>query len=331
MLPLELRHLRYFLHLAEEKSFVRAAKNANVSQSSMTEQMQRLEDILGVTLIDRDRRHVALTPAGELLERKARELLRGAHELIEETRVAGGIVRRQLRIGYSEMALGSPMPEITRAFRQLHPGVKLFVSHQSSIASDKALMEDKLDILFVPSLSKIAAFETLKLGDEAVLACLPDNLDLGGAEAMSPFQFRDLPLILPMESSRFAERVATAFAQADIRPNIVSRISRVTSMLTLVASGEACCFIPGSFSGIIPRGVVALPFCDPNLTVPFSLVWRKEPRNLAVEWFVNVAREVLGRPSVLRPEVIRSDLNRTSSLGSFPAGAREPKWKTEPL
>ena len=75
MPPIELRQLRYFVRLAEELSFSRAAKKANISQSSMTEQLQRLEDVLGVCLVDRNRRNVRLTPAGEVLQQQTRALL----------------------------------------------------------------------------------------------------------------------------------------------------------------------------------------------------------------------------------------------------------------
>src|SRR5256714_11218762 len=112
MLPIELRQLRYFMRLAEELSFSRAAKKANISQSSMTEQLQRLEDVLGVRLVDRNRRNVRLTPAGEVLQQQTRALLEQVETLAEKTRNAGGIFRERLRIGYSEMALSSPMPRI---------------------------------------------------------------------------------------------------------------------------------------------------------------------------------------------------------------------------
>lgn len=294
MPPIELRQLRYFLHLAEQLNFSRAAKTANISQSSMTEQLQRLEDILGVMLVDRNRRRVSLTPAGEVLQEQTQILVEQIEMLVEKTREAGGIFRQRLRIGYSEMAIGSPMPKIIQNFRRRYPETDTILLEQSSNGSEKALLQGRFDCLFVPELQSHPKISSLNIGEELVLACMPESSPLLDNVSVQFEQFREQSIILPDEGSRFSDRILTAFARADVRPKSVAHISRASAMLTLVAAEAGICFIPLSLAGLVPNGVLARPFAQPSLTVPFSLVWRSDPANGVVERFVAIARETAG-------------------------------------
>lgn len=294
MPAIELRQIRYFLHLADELSFSRAAKKACISQSSMTEQLQRLEDVLGVCLVDRNRRHVSLTSAGGVLQREARAVLEQIETLVEHTRNAGGVVRERLRIGYSEMAISSPMPKIIQNFRHRYPETDTILLEQSSNGSEKALLQGNFDCLFVPDLQAHPKISSLAMGDDVVLACMPDSSPLLGTPSVQIEQFRDLPIILPEDGSRFGDCILTAFARADIRPKIAARMSRASAILTLVASEAGIGFIPLSLAGLVPNGVTVRPFANPALTVPFSLVWRNEPNNGVVDRFVAIARETIG-------------------------------------
>jgi DNA-binding transcriptional LysR family regulator len=295
MAAIELRQLRYFVHLAEELSFSRAAKKAHISQSSMTEQLQRLEDVLGVRLVDRNRRNVRLTLAGGMLQQQTQTLLDQIETLVEKTRRAGGIFRERLRIGYSEMALSSPMPKIIQNFRHRYPDTDTILLEQSSNGSERALLQGTFDCLFVPDLQAHPKISSLVIGDDLVLACMPESSHLLSNASVQIEQFRDEPIILPEEGSRFSQRIMAAFARADIRPKIVARMSRASAILTLVASETGTGFIPLSLAGLVPSGVAVRPFAKPALTVPFSLVWRNDPGNCVVDRFVAVARETTGR------------------------------------
>lgn len=293
MSPVELRQLRYFLHLADELNFCRAAKKAHVSQSSVTEQLQRLEDVLGVRLVDRNRRRVRLTPAGEVLQQQTRKLFEQVGTLVERTREAGGISRQRLRIGFSEMAVNSPMPKIIQNFRRSYPDADTVLLEQSSSGSERALLNGVLDCLFVPNLQAHPMISSLTIGEDLILACLPESSPLIASPSVRIEQLRDNPVILPAEGSRVSDLIVAAFARADIRPNVVTRISRVSAMLAFAASEGAVCFITLSLAGLVPDGIVLRPFVEPALTVPFSLVWRNQPSNCAVDHFVAIARETI--------------------------------------
>lgn len=290
--PIELRQLQLFLQLAAELNFSRAARKANISQSSMTTQLQRLEDVLGVHLVDRNRHSVRLTAAGEMLRTEALGLVDRVETLVERTRDAAGNVRPTLRIGYSEMAISSPMPKIIQHFRRCYPDTDTVLLEQSSNGSETALLKGTLDCVFVPTLQANPRISNLTIGEEVVLVCFPETSRLLEQATVRIDQLGEAHLILPEEGSRFSERIMRAFAQADIRPNVITRITRVSAMLTLVAAEAGVCFIPVSLAGLVPNGVAARPVAPPALTVPFSLVWRNEPPNPIVGRFVTIAREM---------------------------------------
>lgn len=290
--PIELRQLQLFLQLAEELNFSRAARNASISQSSMTTQLQRLEDVLGVHLVDRNRHSVRLTAAGETLQAEARGLIDQIRTLVERTREAAGNVRPTLRIGYSEMAISSPMPKIIQEFRRRHPETETLLVEQSSNGSEKALLKGSVDCLFVPTLRVHPELSNLTIGEEVVLVCIPDTSHLAPHATLRIAQLHDSNVILPDEGSRFSQRIARAFAEEDVQLKVSTRLSRVSAMLTLVAAEAGICFIPLSLAGLVPDGVVTRPVAPPALTVPFSLVWLREPRNLIVETFVTIARRM---------------------------------------
>jgi DNA-binding transcriptional LysR family regulator len=311
-MQLELRQLRYFVHLADELSFNRAAQRANISQSSMTEQLQRLEDVLGVRLVERSTRSVGLTVAGELLHREARALLQQVDALVHTLRNAGGSSRQKLRIGYSEMALGSPMPKIVQNFRQRYPQVETTLVAQSSNGAEKALLQGAVDCVFVPDLRAHPALSSVPIGTDLVLACMPESSHLLENEFLKSDDLRDEPLIFPDEGSRFGDRIAGAFNTADVRPNIVARASRAYAILTLVASNTGTGFIPFSLLGLIPKGTATRPFGDPTLIVPLSLVWRNDPPNPVVACFVDIARETIAGHGAARTEMLTEIGCRTS-------------------
>lgn len=288
----ELRHLRNFLHLAEELSFSRGAQRAHISQSSMTEQIQRLEDVIGVTLVDRNRRRVRLTPAGETLRLRVRTLLDTVDEVVDDTRRAGGVLRDQLRIGYSEMALSSAMPGIVQRFRHDQPHTETILVEQSSSGAEQALLDHLVDCAFVPGSQHHPDIAALEIGSDLVLACIAETSPLSRHSQLTFKQLAHEPLILPSKGNRLGDCITTAFARAGITPRIVARINRASAILTLAAAEEGVGFIPLSLSGLVPGGVLIRPFGRPQLSVPFSLLWRRSQSEGPVAQMVRMAREV---------------------------------------
>lgn len=290
-MSVELRHLRHFKHLAEELNFTRAARRGNISQSSLSEQISRLEDVLGVRLVDRSPRHVRLTPAGETLARRVAELLDQVNEIVEETRLAGGRTRRRLRIGYSSaMALNSPMPRIVRSFRRAFPQTDTVLLEHSSTDFDKVLLDGEFDCLFIPNPPEHSRIAACPILHDPVLCCLSADHRLAGRAVIHLEDLREEPLILPEPGARFGAFVLSAFARADIEPRTVARTSHPSVVLTMVSTGVGTSFIPGSLAGMAPDHLHLRPLGSPVLKVPFSFVWDAGGSNPAVQDMVGIVR-----------------------------------------
>ena len=305
-MSIELRQLRYFRSLARELNVMRAAAAVSVSQSSMSEQMLRLEDILGVSLLDRTNRRVKLTAAGELLRDQLEPLLAQVDQLVERVRLAGGVARRSLRIGYSEMAVGTMMPSILHVFREQYPSVDTVMREQSSIGAERALLDGQFDCVFVPGSERPANIASLDLGTEPVLLCVASSSPLATKPHLTLGDLRDVPLILPDSASKLAQYVQAEFERAGIEPRVVTRAARALSILTLVASEEGVALVPGSLSWLAPAGVVVRSLDKPDLQIHFSMIWRAGSDDPAVADLIEVARGFQGRT----PTVFRSDIAR---------------------
>ena len=290
-MSIEVRQLRYFRSLAREQHFRRAAEAENISQSTLSEQILRLEDVLGVSLLDRRQRRVRLTPAGELLALRSDALLGSLHQLVEEVRQAAGVSRQVLRIGYSEMAVGTLMPTILHAFRERHPAIETVLSEQSSNGAERALLDGSYDCLFVPGTNQPPAIAALELGQEPVLACLPALSALAVKPRLALMDLAEQPLILPDESSKLSSYIEGEMVRAGIVPRIAARAVRALSMLTLVAAGAGVAFIPRSLASMAPPSVTVRPLTDRPLQIGFALIWRAHGAAEAVAALVDVAKD----------------------------------------
>lgn len=291
-MSIELRQLRYFRHVARELNFSRAATCASVSQSSISEQIGRLEDVLGVRLFDRSQRQIRLTLAGELLRDEVDALVGQVDTLVSRVRAAGGEVRGVLKVGYSEMAIGTQMPRILHLFRELHPGIEVLLNEQSSIGVERALLDGRFDCVFAPGSGLQPGLTSLFLGAEPVLLCIAADSPLATALHLSLEALRDEPLILPDEGSKLARYIQMVFATAQLTPRVAARAGRALSIMTLVASEQGVAFIPASLTGLKPAGVIFRPVEGSNLSLPFSLTWATARESTPLRQLITVAESL---------------------------------------
>lgn len=291
---LELRSLNNFRILARELHFGNAARIAGISQSSLSEQIKRMEDVIGVPLFTRDRHSVALTAPGLVLMRSATELLLHHEKVLEATRRAGGISQSRLVIGYSSMAMNTPMPAILHAFQINMRDTKLTVQQQSSAGSERLLMDREFDCLFVPAPEDHPEIETLTILNEPIHACLPAwQVDrLHGPVEAGDFAGQDV--IFPELGSRFGSFVEARIAESGAEVRVTGRVSRPSVMLTQVATGAGIGFLPNSMRNMAPEGVVTIPLPQPAFRIPFCLVWRRGEDASPLKELISLARQTAG-------------------------------------
>src|SRR5215475_15690071 len=170
---MEFRHLRSFVAVAEELHFGRAAARVHIVQPALSRQIRALEDEIGIRLFERDRRRMALTPAGTAFLDEARSLLEHADRAVEAARRADRGELGSLRIAYVPAMVSTGLPEIVRSFRQRYPGVDVRLQEMTPATQVEALLGERVDVGFVrgPIHEPALAAETVL--EEPLVAALP--------------------------------------------------------------------------------------------------------------------------------------------------------------
>src|SRR6185437_13339041 len=173
MTTFELRHLRYFLAVAEELHFTRAARRLNIAQPPLSIQIRQLESLIGATLFVRDRRTVSLTPAGAAFVDGARRTLAEAERSADAARRASIGEVQTLRVGFTDSAALSVLPAIVRRFSRDHPEVRLELTEDATQAQLDAVENERVDVALVRGPLSAKSLRTVVLLREPFIVAIP--------------------------------------------------------------------------------------------------------------------------------------------------------------
>jgi len=272
---MELRHLRYFVAVAEELHFRRAAERLHMSQPPLSQQIRRLEEEVGATLLVRNQRRVELTAAGTAYLTRAREILLAVEDAAREARrVQRGEVGR-LAVGFVGSALYSVVPELLRAFRERHPEVALRLHELGTTEQLRRLEDGRLDLGFIraPGARPGLSIETVLR--EPVVAALPDVHPLARRGEVRVAQLAGEPLVLMTRAGAPGLRAALAPVTDGLGEDaIVQEVAEMQTLIGLVAAGVGVSLVPESVRALARAGVVYRPLDGEAPTVALSAAWR---------------------------------------------------------
>lgn len=278
---MELRQLRSFVVLAEELHFRRAADRLHIAQPSLSQQLRRLEGTLGVRLLERDRRRVALTPAGAALLPEARAVLAAADHAASVARATAAGERGRLRLNLTRSLTGGLAGEIVERFRAQHPGVQLELDVGTSTLNAVALRDDLIDAAFVRPPLLDDGLEVLDLGREPMVCVLPTRHRLARRRTVRPPDVRGEPLVWWPEGhapAPWRDMLAELYGEdpADWPP-VARAEPEEERIVAAVASGAGISFIglERSRSLRVP-GAVYRRFAPPEPTMGIALAWRRD-------------------------------------------------------
>lgn len=273
MMNIELRHLRYFIAVAEELHFGRAAERLRISQPPLSQQIQALELQIGARLLLRNNRNVSLTPAGEMF-------LRNAYQVLSQVEDAAAQAARIHRGEIGELTLGftSSSPFIgavsrsLKHFRQLHPHVHLQMAEINSRQQIEPLLDGKLDLGIMRNTRLPDGLDYRLLLDEPLVAVLPEDHPLAKHAELEVQALADQPFVF------FSREVGTALydeilsllSGAGITPYITQEVGEAMTIVGLVSTGLGVSILPASFMRINVDGVKYVPLTEPEF---ISQVW----------------------------------------------------------
>nr|ACY24697.1 LysR family transcriptional regulator [uncultured organism] len=295
---MELRHLRYFVAVAEELHFGRAAELLGISQPPLSQQIQALEQELGVRLFERSNRHVALTDAGRLFLEETRQTLAQVSKSVDVVRRAEQGEIGELQIGFTASApFVSIIPRAVFAFRQAFPAVHLNLQEMTSRQVSQALLEKKLQIGMIRPLELPAELDAVELLSEPLVALLHAGHPLAGEQdcGLALAELADEPFVFFPRSygSGLYGQLFNLARQAGFSPRITQEAHEALTIIGLVAAGLGVSVLPASFRRIRIDGVVFRTLVDADATTAVWLVKRRQERSPLAQAFIDLlTREV---------------------------------------
>ncbi len=258
---IELRHLRYFVAVAEELHFGRAAERLHLAQPPLSQQIRKLEEILGYALFLRTSRSVKLTAAGDAFFDRAQRTLRKVQRDMDETRSIGRGEVGSLHIGFIGSGMLATLPQILRRYREAYPLVRLHLHESFTARVVEGLENGTLDAGILRDGDTVPGIEATTIFTEPFVAVLPANHPRAGQKSISPGTLRDEPFIYYPRSAglRAFERPLAIFEEYGFRPQIVQEGSHWLTILRLIGTGLGVTVAPACVRAIASPEVVCLP------------------------------------------------------------------------
>lgn len=302
---MELRQLRYFVILAEELNFTKAAAKLHIVQPALSQQIKDFETELGGSLFHRNKRKVELSEAGRILLPEARQILRQSRQLADLMKLTtqGNIGR--IRIGYSAgSVLSGLLGTILRRYRKSYPGIELSLSQVYPENQVDRLLKREIDIIFGMSnaISLPPECRRLPLASYPLCVLMPSNHPLAEAQRLPVESLRDQSFIAYSDSE---DRHGERFIQSVLgsRPKIVHKTDNLLFISVLIEAGLGLAIMPTVMLKSFTGGIRALPLTNSDITFEVVLIVRQGEKEPTIENLIVIAlEESLQRKAVKEPE-----------------------------
>lgn len=294
---IELRQLRYFVAVAEESHFGRAALRLHMTQPPLSQTIQSLEAALGTQLFVRTKRSVALTPAGTALLPEARRILQQAGALPDLARRAASGESGSLSLSFVSTADYSMLPPLLREFREAHPLVQIELREATTDVQLEDLMQGRIDAgLLIPPLHEKAKAEldyTTILSEPLILAAPHGMKGLRGKSTIDLKTVADMPLIIfPRRiAPAFHDAILGCFRDAGLTPRIGQEAIQMQTIVGLVSAGMGIALVPQSVSNLKRPGVDYRPLSNKAPAVETGLAWRRDNMSPVLRTFLELLRK----------------------------------------
>jgi DNA-binding transcriptional LysR family regulator len=290
---MELRHLRYFLAVAEELHFGRAAARVHIAQPPLSKQIQQLEKELGIQLFKRTRRSVELTDAGKIFQSEAYNALACLEKGILKARLASRGEAGWLSIGFIGSSTYEVLPSLLREFRRKYPEVELVLQEIQSSEQNQALRERRIHVSFArfPKPEQGLIFETVY--KERLIAALPTSHYLNRKKSVKLSDLANEPFILfPHQPSAHADNTIQVFANANLSPQIVQTVEEMHTALGLVAAGIGVTLVPSSMQKTQREKIVYLNLAKPEPVLEMKMGYRDGETSPVLSRFIETVHSM---------------------------------------
>lgn len=291
---MELRHLRYFVTVAEELHFGRAAEILNMAQPPLSKQIQQLENELGVQLFERSKRQVRLTDAGQVFLERAYRIFREVNEAVNIAKRSANGQTGKITIGFIVAASYEVLPRILREYQTLYPEVEIKLRELTSIEQMEAIKKGEIDVGIARLPIDDRLFHKRTVLSESFIVALPEHHPMSGEERVRLSDLKNEPFIIfprQMGMSHYDE-IINMCVRAGFTPKIVQEATQMQTTINLVSSGIGLSIVPGSAALLQRKGVVYREFADVSNGFDVAAIWRKDNTRTVLQNFLSIVHPV---------------------------------------
>lgn len=294
---IELRHLRYFVAVAEELHFGRAALRLHLAQPPLSQQIRKLEEILGHALFTRTSRSVRLTSAGEVFFERARRTLRNVQEDLDEARSIGRGEVGFLRVGFIGSSMLTRLPAMLGKYRRQYPNVHLQLSENFTSNLIQSLTKNTLDAGILRDGDPTEGLTIEPLFSEPFVAVLPSGHPLAKRKTISAADLRDEPFVFfTPTAGTLAYRKTIALCEAhNFRPRVVQEAPQWLTILRLVGAGLGVSIAPACVAQIATPDIACRTLRGARIRSNIELACRTAEDRTIVKSFAQIARASFDR------------------------------------
>lgn len=290
-MDVELRHLRYFVAVAEELHFGRAAVRLHMAQPPLSQAIRRLEDAVGCPLLARTSRSVRLTPAGAAFLKRARRTLRNVADDVQEARSIGRGETGLLNVGFVGSGMLTTLPAILSQHLATYPGVQLQLHESFTSRVIDGLLDGRLDAGIVRGPEPVDGLESTSLFTEPFVAVLPARHPGAGAASLSVAALEGTPFVYPPRSAgaRAFEKPLSLCEEHGFRPRVAHEASHWLTILRLVGAGLGASLAPACVRHIATPEVACVPLKETHVVSDIELLRRANDDRPIVSAFARIA------------------------------------------
>lgn len=291
---MELRHLRYFVCVAEEGNIGRAALRLHISQPPLTRQIQQLEEQLGAQLFRRTTRGVELTDAGRVLYDDARNILALAERASERTSKAARGLLGRVDVAIFGSGIFGAIPRLLRQFREAYPEVGIVLHNMAKEEQIDALRHQRITLAFNRLMRPVPGLVSEVLLTESLFVAMPTGSRLAARTAVACAELEGESMVLYPTGSRpsFIDRVQEMCRAHGFAPRVAQEVGDVVHGLALVATGGAVCLVPQSATGLTIPGITYRPLQrNPHSDVDLCCIYRADDDSVILKTLLDSMRD----------------------------------------
>lgn len=295
---MEFRHLRYFLVLADELHFGRAARRLSISQPPLSTNIQQLEASVGAQLFTRNSKAVQLTEAGRAFVPQARALLEQAQQAARHARDVADGLAGSLQVGFVGTMLYCGLPALLQRFQAGHPKLRLTLTELSSRDQLLELAHERLDLGFVHTTRVPAGLSQILVASQPFVACLPAGHTLAREPVLALSALRGEPLacIAPEVSADYHDRIVALCTDAGFVPEIRYALRHWLSVVSLVSQGLGVALVPQALRQSALPGAAFVPLDSTSAPYNTYCLWKTARGHQAMAAFLGAVRAAEASP-----------------------------------